>query len=828
MTPLAAPPQLPRLGSRPRSFKDAGTVPTHARSSGAAARGGAGAARRGDRRSLLLPKRSGASSVAVKDDVSDSYDAETEDDEPEESKKAPESDVSPEWPNYLAFIPSTSRNRLPVVHFTACSPEDLRRHYIEKRRRAEIRAAGGGGPTVATPGIPQPGSPGGGRERRHVSSCTCPACRKRMRSRTKGPLKLLYKMNHSAVGLVHAIHKAHGFRQTMKDGWNSLWTSAHLKSYVFQGLNRYQKVNQFPRSYEVTRKDNLARNMRRMEQMHGERHFEFMPKSFVLPADIAEFRAEWAAQRGAAWIVKPSASARGRGIFITRDWDIATERYEDGVTVSRYIDNPLLLDGYKFDLRLYVAVTSFHPLRIYVHEEGLARFATDPYDPDPKHYENHFMHLTNYSINKNSSKFVANADTFVEDAGHKWSMTALRRRLRKAGIDDEKVWSMINDLIVKTIISVEPQVMAAVEMFVPHHSNCYELFGFDVMVDDALMPYLLEVNFAPSLACDAPLDHHIKSRVVAELLTLAGFQPHDNQAAEALSRGRVRAPVKKKGGRRPDRFDIENVCRATGLSEEQLVVPSGPRGVVKVSDATPSSKQAERSGPDGRAGGAGGEDAEDDDASVSRSSSRGRGREATRSGPGGVRRAHSAHGRDMRGGAKKRSSSETPKVRRAGSARAASTFGSGHGPAMDTTATYWTSMDPSTRSTLMSELSTEEKRAIRETEEENERRGRYIRIFPNANAYAYLPFFEGVRPLNKVVADHMFRVTAAASAQRDERGGVAPLPSEPGASEPFGERHVMSLADVRREQARHMRASQREQKKGSRAKGADPGRVYAA
>ena len=73
-----------------------------------------------------------------------------------------------------------------------------------------------------------------------------------------------------------------------------------------------------------------------------------------------------------------------------------------------YIDNPLLVDKLKFDLRLYVLLFGIQPLRIYLFDDGLARFATDDYQSAATHDDNLFMHLTNYAINKESKKFQAN------------------------------------------------------------------------------------------------------------------------------------------------------------------------------------------------------------------------------------------------------------------------------------------------------------------------------------------------------------------------------------------------------------------------------------
>ena len=67
---------------------------------------------------------------------------------------------------------------------------------------------------------------------------------------------------------------------------------------------------------------------------------------------------------------------------------------------------PFLIDGLKFDLRIYVLITGISPLRCFIYKEGLARFATQSYQsPIGSNLNNLCMHLTNYAINKEQSGF---------------------------------------------------------------------------------------------------------------------------------------------------------------------------------------------------------------------------------------------------------------------------------------------------------------------------------------------------------------------------------------------------------------------------------------
>lgn len=350
---------------------------------------------------------------------------------------------------------------------------------------------------------------------------------KRINMRTVGErYHMTYKFGNSECKIVRNILSSHGFHEVHPNSsdYNIVWTGAHLKPFTLRSMTEFQKINHFPRSYELTRKDRLFKNIQRMQQIKGVKNFDIIPASYVLPGEYQEFCSAFLKDKG-PWIVKPVASSRGRGIFLVNHPDQIP--LDENIIVCRYIANPLLIDGFKFDVRLYVAVTSYDPLQIFLYEEGLTRFATVKYEKSMRHMRNHCMHLTNYSVNKKNEEYVKNDDADVEDYGNKWSLGAMLRYLRSNGKDTAALMMKIEDVVIKTIISVELPIATACKMFMPYRGNCFELYGFDIMIDDNLKPWVLEVNLSPSLACDSPLDLKIKGNMLCDLFTMTGIICHD-------------------------------------------------------------------------------------------------------------------------------------------------------------------------------------------------------------------------------------------------------------------------------------------------------------
>ena len=205
--------------------------------------------------------------------------------------------------------------------------------------------------------------------------------------------------------------------------WDLFWTDNSVQPEQLARMKPYQKINHFPGMYSLAQKNHLGRNLMRMRKAFPS-YYDFFPQTWILPAEFNDFRAQFSKKGNKTFIIKPAANCQGRGIFLTRTWEDINQN--ECLVAQRYLLKPFLIDGLKFDLRIYVLLAGCEPLRIYVHEEGLVRFATVEYsNPKGDNLDNLCMHLTNYAINKENPNFIFNEKESDGDVGHKRTLTSL-------------------------------------------------------------------------------------------------------------------------------------------------------------------------------------------------------------------------------------------------------------------------------------------------------------------------------------------------------------------------------------------------------------------
>lgn len=329
----------------------------------------------------------------------------------------------------------------------------------------------------------------------------------------------------------HVVTESLNWRSTdnENDDWDIYWNDNYIPSDKLAKMRPYQKINHFPGMHGICKKNYLAWNLNKMLKSFPN-DFNFFPKTWVLPGDYSDFKTHLNKKK--IFIVKPEASSQGRGIFLIRkleDINIS-ERY----VVQEYLNDPFLIEGLKFDLRIYVLVTSCCPLKVFVHEDGLTRLATEPYvNPAQGNFADMCVHLTNYAINKNNPNFLFNQDPEKDGIGHKRSLKWFYQYLAGLDLDAEGLKRKINDIIIKTLCAVQPSVSHIYKTCQPEdltNTMCFELLGFDVIIDSNLNPYLLEVNHSPSFSTDSPLDWKIKHKVIKDTLVLLGSRVRDRKA----------------------------------------------------------------------------------------------------------------------------------------------------------------------------------------------------------------------------------------------------------------------------------------------------------
>lgn len=259
------------------------------------------------------------------------------------------------------------------------------------------------------------------------------------------------------------------------------------------------------------------------------------PEAFELPAERDAFLAFAAMQSpGMRYIVKPARGSGGQGISVTDDAAAAASR--TGVVAQRYIADPYLVDGRKGHLRIYALVTGATPLRAWLYGDGIVRFAPEPYDPDPARLGEAAMHVTNTALHLGHPGLRVSQDAARDDDGSIWSVAALLRRMAADGFDPDAIMGEIGALVAWFLRTLEREGQFARQAaHGPARSFAAKLIGFDILLDAAGRPWLIEMQTNPA-ARGNPLVNRINGEMFATMFRMTvGALADDAMSAAELA-----------------------------------------------------------------------------------------------------------------------------------------------------------------------------------------------------------------------------------------------------------------------------------------------------
>ena len=175
--------------------------------------------------------------------------------------------------------------------------------------------------------------------------------------------------------------------------------------------------------------------------------------------------------------------------------------------IQKYIEKPLLYFGRKFDIRIWVLLTQ--NMSVYMFEEGHLKCCSINYDLSS---DNTFCHLTNYSFQKHSSNFGK------YELGNEVSFSDFQKNI---DINYDKNINFKNDILPKIKEIIKFTFESVKNKINPmERKYCFEIFGFDFMLDCNFQPFLIEVNSNPGLEESSPLIKMLIPRMLDDALRL--------------------------------------------------------------------------------------------------------------------------------------------------------------------------------------------------------------------------------------------------------------------------------------------------------------------
>jgi len=225
------------------------------------------------------------------------------------------------------------------------------------------------------------------------------------------------------------------------------------------------------------------------------------------------------------WIVKSVGLSRGRGLKVMNDLGEMLEycrKKKFRAIVQKYIESPLLVHQFKFDLRQWVVVTSWNPLIVWMYSEFYVRLGSYEYDAEDLSNK---VHLTNNSVQKKTENY--NKHDFCSHA--MWDYETLKAYVAELqGVDEEaaeNTWTTMMHQMEKIVINSLKAMCDVCE----GRDKSFELYGYDFMIDNSYRPWILEVNSSPDMSKTAPVQRKMVIEAVDDMMDVVQYGTNPNR-----------------------------------------------------------------------------------------------------------------------------------------------------------------------------------------------------------------------------------------------------------------------------------------------------------
>ncbi|KAL2103596.1 hypothetical protein ACEWY4_000464 [Coilia grayii] len=419
------------------------------------------------------------------------------------------------------------------------------------QRGEQVKRTGGGGPVDVCQLENNSGGNGRGTPRQQQQqSSRSPQCSDKGSDRRpvdpQGPGPFFFIGGGNGAPIVAAYCESKGWQRIhdkSREDYKLKWCETRSVATYYNFREGEQLVYQIPNNKVLTSKIGLLNSLREYDRvcikvnqgraLRTLKMDEFFPDTFRM--DVKDEREAFFAQQERAcerssssvWICKPTCLNQGRGIFLLRSPEEISAfrvrlqhsadkpssklpfRLPQARIVQKYVQNPLLLKGRKFDVRSYLLIASTTPYMVFFRH-GYVRLTCDLYDPNS---ENLSAHLTNqqYMQKKNPLYSLLKEETV-------WSIERFNEyvndNFQAKGLP--KDW--VQGVFTRRMQQIMLQCFMAVKAKLARKLGFFDLIGCDFLIDEDFKVWLLEMNCNPALHTNCKVLKEVVPHTVTETL----------------------------------------------------------------------------------------------------------------------------------------------------------------------------------------------------------------------------------------------------------------------------------------------------------------------